>query len=320
MEANVEVVGDHQPQDEAARRVVVFDAAPDEIAAKMAAMPPDVLLEPEILHFPQVSIPRPGALPDVAHAQLLDAGVGIAMTVWARGGGSPVVGARGILYLRGPLGRATSQEAQADASGRLRFDFGAPYTPSALLIIPPGGFWSFVVRGPEDGLVVDLPALPRSGPLAWWHQAAGITSSDATADGASTSGSSTRRGPHPYLGHVARAGAFIDGRVRVDAAATDDVDSHGTHVCATIGARPRSGTGDYEGLAPGATLSCARVFPPGQGASQADIVLAIDISHATGRRPHQYEPGFGSRVADRAGLYPRCAGARDAVPVRRRQR
>lgn len=54
--ANVDVVNDLNPADAKARRVMVFEADPEEIAAKAQTLPADVLVEPEILHFPMVEV------------------------------------------------------------------------------------------------------------------------------------------------------------------------------------------------------------------------------------------------------------------------
>jgi len=83
----------------------------------------------------------------------------------------------------------------------------------------------------------------------------------------------TGLGPHPNLAHANVQGAYIDGQFDPDGGA--DVDSHGTHVAGIIGARPNN-QGEYAGLAPGVDLYTVRVFPPGQGANQGDIVNAID--------------------------------------------
>lgn len=80
-------------------------------------------------------------------------------------------------------------------------------------------------------------------------------------------------GPHPYLDHVNDVGAFINGDSDTDAGS--DVDSHGSHVCGIIGARPVNNS-EYGGIAPGVALYSARVFPKGRGANQLDIVNAID--------------------------------------------
>jgi len=85
-------------------------------------------------------------------------------------------------------------------------------------------------------------------------------------------------GPHQCLSHVTDAGAFIDGQVLPGQGA--DVDSHGSHVCGIVAARPQS-TGQYSGISPGVRLYSARVFPPGRGANQGDIANAIDALSKT---------------------------------------
>jgi hypothetical protein len=82
-------------------------------------------------------------------------------------------------------------------------------------------------------------------------------------------------GPHPDPVHTNLAGAYIGG-MQLPPQDTADVDSHGTHVCGTIAARPDR-PGAYGGLAPGATLFAARVFrDAASGAKQGDIANAID--------------------------------------------
>jgi subtilisin len=82
-------------------------------------------------------------------------------------------------------------------------------------------------------------------------------------------------GPHPSVGHVTLAGAFIDGN-KLPAAAAADVDVHGTHVTGIIGARP-SRAQDYAGVAPGCALAVGRIFRGAHdGATNADIANAID--------------------------------------------
>ena len=49
LSAHVNVIADRDPADDLARRVVVFEADPEEIAAKAAALPTDCIVEAEIL-------------------------------------------------------------------------------------------------------------------------------------------------------------------------------------------------------------------------------------------------------------------------------
>src|SRR5688572_17761282 len=51
----IDVVGDNEPRDETRRRVMVVEADPL-VAAELASAP-DVLVEPEILHWPVTSWP-----------------------------------------------------------------------------------------------------------------------------------------------------------------------------------------------------------------------------------------------------------------------
>ena|SRR5438874_2732609 len=46
------ILADLSPEDPTARRVVVFDAEPSELAAKVASFSPDAVVEPEVLFYP----------------------------------------------------------------------------------------------------------------------------------------------------------------------------------------------------------------------------------------------------------------------------
>jgi subtilisin len=177
------------------------------------------------------------------------------------------------------FGLSRQLEATTGANGVASFDFGSFWTPSALIVLPAGEFWSVVVRGPANNLTVDCPRLPVTGPLAWWHHLHGIAAFDPQRGAGIRVGvADTGVGPHPCLSHAQDIGAFIDGDTLPTAGA--DVDSHGSHVCGTIGARPLN-AGQFAGIAPGVTLISARVFPPNSGANQGDIVNAIDALSRT---------------------------------------
>jgi len=100
VEPGIDVLADNQPADPYARRVVVFEADPAEIQAK--ATDPNVLIEPEILHWPDAVPPAdliashrmsaelmassmPGAFPMSNLPQLANS----TMTVQVQGGGQP---------------------------------------------------------------------------------------------------------------------------------------------------------------------------------------------------------------------------------------
>lgn len=283
LEGSVKVFGDSQPQDDIERRIIKFEASAEEVAAKVRDLPPDVIIEPEILHYP-IYGPRfhSSWLPFVAGAQPLDAGVGLTLRVHVTGGGNDLLGATLTLYLRGALGRSVKMTKVTPASGQVTFDYNSFWSPTALVILPAGNFWSYVVRGPVDSTSIDLPLLPREGELGWWHRVLGIDTFDPTLGwGIRVGVIDSGCGPHPHLSHVTDVGAFLDGNEYPGGGA--DVDSHGTHVCGTIGARPSAGAGDYAGIAPGVDLYCARVFPPDGGADQGDIANAVDALSKTHR-------------------------------------
>lgn len=236
LEGSVKVFGDTQPENDNERRIIKFEASPAEVAAKIKELPSDVIIEPEILHYPLLG-PRfhSSWLPFVAGAQPLDAGAGMSLRVHVTGGGSDLLGATLTLYLRGALGRSIKMTEITSASGTVSFDYNSFWSPTALVILPAGNFWSYVVRGPVDPVSINLPPLLKEGEIGWWHRALGISNFDADLGRAIRVGViDTGCGPHPYVSHVTDAGAFIDGNEYPGMGA--DVDSHGTHVCGTIGA------------------------------------------------------------------------------------
>src|SRR5262249_25874873 len=135
---------------------------------------------------------------------------------------------------------------------------------------------------------VALPALPRRGPVAWWHHAVGVGRYvPALGEGIRVGVVDTGLGPHPYLQHAKRVGAIVRGVLDESADATNDVAEHGTHVAGIIGARPTD-LQDFAGIAPGADLVAIRVYPGG-GAPGAEAGSATngDIAEAITRLSEQ---------------------------------
>jgi subtilisin len=131
-----------------------------------------------------------------------------------------------------------------------------------------------VFRGPTDGVTIETPELPEVSD-AWWHGAVGAGA--ASGAGVTVGVADTGIGPHLHVQHVTSVGAFLGGSYLSDPAEGLDVDSHGTHVCGTIGARPASGPLRPAGIAPAADIVCARIFPDADsGANQGDIAGAVD--------------------------------------------
>ena len=277
--ANADIVCDRAPDDATARRVVIFEADSAEMAARTHEMPPDVFLEPEILHW--VS---PMDFLGVGHfipSNSTGVGKTVSMRVTVRGSG-PLRGARVSLYLRAPGGLRSRLDGITGAKGSVTFRFGDFFHASAAVVAPAADFWSVVVRGLAGNPIVECPALPSAaGRLGWWHQSAGISEYQGSrGSGIRVGVIDTGVGPHPSLNHVHDIGAFINGDVLPDEGR--DVDSHGSHVCGIIGARPRR-QAQFAGIAPGVELRSARVFAAGSAANQGDIATAIDELSARDR-------------------------------------
>lgn len=280
---SVSVVNDRDPADRKARRVVVFDADPDEISAKAASLPSDVMLEPAIPHFPVVQgVARGGGARvtgfDTATTMEPAAAGGPQTTVTATitGSGAPLFGAEAILFAVDIFNRQRKFKGISDQNGLVAFALPVDLQPIGVVILPAGGHWSIVVRNPPSVINADCPPIVAAGPLDWWHEELGITAFDpALGTGITVGVIDTGVGPSACLTDVVRVGAFIDGGH--DPNGTADVDAHGSHVCGIIGGRPTQIATQRAGIAPGVTLMCARVFAgPDVGASQADIANALD--------------------------------------------
>jgi subtilisin family serine protease len=273
------IIHDTDPDDPLARRVTVVEADPGAMATHRVGLPPDVIVEPEIIHYlewvpPRDVVPfrRQGAAP---------AAVGEALfVIRVTGGGQPLPFATVKLYVRG-FGSTMELTGQTDAAGQVPFRAPPGHQPSVAVVAPLSAYWSMVVRGAGLQQVIECPPLPVDEPLGWWHQALGLDRvSAADGSGIRVGVADTGLGPHPDLAHAVVVGAFVDGDVLGPDQALD-VDSHGTHVAGTIGARPTS-DGMYSGIAPGCELFAARVFPSAEaGASNADIANAIDALSRT---------------------------------------
>lgn len=280
LSAGMDVIADRNPADELARRVVVFEADPEEMAAKAVTLSSDVIVEPEILHYPmgQTLERRPGARVIGQRASTtMDVALNAPLTTFTTavtGSGAALFGAEVILFFRDQFNLPKNVTQLTDQAGSVSFAVPSGALMAALLILPAGGHWSMVIRNPVNGTTHDCPPFANVGPLDWWHTELGITQFDpALGTGIKVGVIDTGIGPNGCLAHAIDVGAFIDGTFDPNGGA--DVDSHGSHVSGTIGARPNDGS-QRAGVAPGCSLFSARVFPPNEGASQGDIANAID--------------------------------------------
>jgi len=291
-EGNVNVIHDRRPEDISLRRTVVFEADPVEMSARAREAPPDVLLEPEILHWPDILLPAPisamqrvsamkrivamqraSAMQGTAVAQPFTAGLGLDFQVDVKGGGQPLEHVDVILLLEAWLLFQDSLAGKTDENGQIGFSYYWFFTPTGLVAIPYANFWRPWIEEPGSPCTVDCPPLPADGPLGWWHEVLGMRDENERGNGIRVGVVDSGCGPHAALSHVTDIGAFIDGDYVPNGGA--DSGSHGSHVCGTIAAKPKA-DGQYRGIASGAELFSARVFPPDEGANQGDIANAID--------------------------------------------
>jgi len=268
------VLADSLPEDELARRVMVFEADPGEIESLRAGAPEEVLIEPELRRWPLGVCPAEfRSLSGAGGAAAMPAGMGRTLRVTVLSGSVPLEHAEVVLFLQGAGPTRTRVEGTTGPDGRVELDYSPFWFPAALVASPYSGSWGTVVRGPSDPLLVDCPPLPDASTPSWWHAALGVDLGDADRGIHARVGvCDTGCGPHGALAHAFDAGAFLAGEHFPGGGA--DVDSHGTHVCGTIGARPNRG--GFPGIAFSSALAVARVFPPGDGASQGDIANAVD--------------------------------------------
>lgn len=271
------ILMDNEPSERTARRVVVFDAAEADVAVMGKALPPDVIIEREILHHNDNV--RPMEMADEIPAALWGSASSSAtrqLSVRVVGGENPLRGASVYLYVVFGTSRHMV-EAETNSEGWAKVNFPKVFTTRAMVVVPVGGFWPMQVRGPTEGMTIECPQLPAAnGSLGWWHRRLGVGAyEEARGTGIRVGVADTGVGPHPFLAHVRDVGAFIDGG-RHDFSEGADVESHGSHVCGVVGARPGSEGRSYGGVAPGVELFSARVFGRNSNANQGDISNAIE--------------------------------------------
>jgi subtilisin family serine protease len=266
------------PEETAGTMVVECDA--DTAAAKRRELSSDAIVESEKFRWHGLLHPLAAQLPV---NQPLPAGLGAEVELRVTLQNDPLEGVVAILYLTAVRGGyMTTSTAVTDASGRAALVYDPrTWFPVNIAMTPRSRAWAgyAVVTGAR--VAVALTALPRSGPLGWWHRALGLNSySEELGGGIRVGIIDTGIGAHPYLSHVKHAGAILDGKPDKSAQATDDVAEHGTHVAGIIGARPTD-LKDFAGIAPGADLVAMRVYRGGGPVgNESGVATNGDIAQA----------------------------------------
>ncbi|MEM7269125.1 MAG: S8 family serine peptidase [Pseudomonadota bacterium] len=277
-EAATSMGDERKPRHENGRRIRIFESSEDRVADLIRHCPADVIIEPEVFYQTSLGNRSFGRFRTFEAAMTADASVFGAqrtITVTARGGGQSLANAEVRVWVQ--FGREFANGVgQTDATGQVTMSYPDFATPVAVLVSPYSGFWSTWSHRPRANMTVTCARLPRSGPQDWWHRAVGTPRSydPMLGNGIRVGVIDTGCGPHGGLAHVQNVGAFIGQNHNPGGGA--DVDSHGTHVCGIIGARPAA-AGEYGGIAPGCDLMSARVFATSDGAANIDIADAIDF-------------------------------------------
>jgi len=254
-EKHADVIHDSHAVTTRRKRRIVRLAGPRDLIGKHAkGLHPDVILEPRVFFQPHASSRLLGGGREMAHVTPA-ASADIAIEVIVRGGDKPLAGAEVSLLYQTPDGKNRMLPQQlTDAEGRVRLHFASDCKALLVGAYPAHGYWSACKAQPRGTVELDCRPLPSDGPLEWWHRAMGISEyRPETGRGIRVGLLGTGVTPHPCLNHIHR----LDNK--------DDLNSHGTHVCGIIGARPNA-PGQVAGFAPGATLFTQRVFEIENGA------------------------------------------------------
>lgn len=330
MDGSTRVVSDHNPADDLARRVVVFDAEAADVADMKKSLSPDVVIEPAIqrsLHLPRTPIELRPALPMPASAA--NAAGASNFRITATGGGKPLADIQVMFYVQDPFGQVRTRTLNTNKQGQAQIVVPPGYNIAAVEPIPYAGFWISLALAPASGATVVCPPIDKSGPngSGWWHEAMGVdVKAKGRGSGIKVGVIDTGCGPHANLSHVVLVGAFVDGMALPPDQATD-VAEHGTHTTGIIGAR-QGKKGDYVGMAPDCDLFHARVFKDETaqgGPTQADIINAIDalsrghqcdlINLSLGGGPASTSEEDAFRDALQRGTLCICSSGNEAGPV-----
>jgi len=247
----------------------------DAEAAALKASNAGIKLVPEVRYHVARS-PRLRILKQSTGKAQAKAATGISVKVTDAASGKPVKGAQVVAFT--DLAAGVGQQGTTNARGLVSLKFTTTSKKLELLLIyGPAGYWGLCERSVtiKDGSVKGIAPVDLDTPdyldALYGHHAA-----DAGAGvrvGVIDTGVD---GGHPDL-KVAGGAAFVADENDAGGWGPAKLEGeHGTHVAGIVGARGQQPSGK-QGVAPGATLYSYRVFPnAGGGASNYDILRAIE--------------------------------------------
>lgn len=267
------------------RTVAFVEADASEMKAKAASFSADVIVEPEMMRVPARLFPSAAAAGPFDPAAM-PAGSGATFKVTVQCEGAALPGAAVALRLtnvRTFAGSSVQGVTGQDGVATLPYDADF-WTPTSVIVMPGSAAWSWLSAVSGTEIAFNLPVLPRIGPMGWWHYALNLSVPDEKrGEGIRIGIADDGLARHPYLAHVRNVGAFVNGKHEDAPDSGNAVGDHGTHVTGIVAARPPQNSGDFAGIAAGADVFCARVYPkpsPGSAqppsASNGDIAIAID--------------------------------------------
>lgn len=261
------------------RRMLTVQGDEADVLKKQLEWGADVIAEAEMQRFSAVAF-----RPVIGATSLNQLGTGGLFWTVLRGSGAPVIGASvSVVFVsRTSPGVTVTGNAITDAAGTASVAYHpALWWPAELTVMPHDSCWSYVGTSPVSGQVIHLPPLPVEGAVGWWHRVMGISDYQQTrGSGIRIGVADTGVGPHPFLTHVTDGGSCIGGSI--NPAGGRDVESHGTHVCGILGARPATASREYAGIAPGAEIVSVRIFEKASARASAHPVSTTngDLANA----------------------------------------